>query len=147
MIFNDKFNELEDDRIKLKIIDRNSGNENVIPYYYYAILLKKTNTEVGKISIRIGHNKHSYYNGNIGYEIDQQYRGHKYSLQACKLVLTVAQYHGMDYLYLTCNESNKASSKIIELLGATLVEVTIPPKDYLFYYKDMEPQKIYKLML
>lgn len=147
MKFNENFNYLENEKIKLLIIDKNKGSENVIPFYYYAIILKETNAEIGKISIRIGHNKHSYYNGNIGFEIYDEYRGCRYSLSASKLILQVAKYHEMDYLYLSCNESNVASSKIIEHLGASLVEIVVPPKDYIFYYDGMERQRIYKLDL
>lgn len=145
MKFNEKFDYLENEKIKLLIIDKKKGNENEIPYYYYAILLKETDAEIGKISIRIGHNKHSYYNGNIGFEIYDEYRGFRYSLLASKLVLRIAKYHEMDHLYLSCNESNFASSKIIENLGASLIEVVVPPIDYIFYYEGMERQKIYKL--
>jgi predicted acetyltransferase len=145
--FNENFNFLENDKIKLLIIEKNMGDENVIPYYYYAIMLKEIDTEIGKISIRIGHNKHSYYNGNIGFEIYEEYRGFKYSLLASKLVLQIAEFHEMNYLYLSCDESNNASSKIIENLGANFIEVVVPPIDYIFYYEGMERQKIYKLDL
>lgn len=147
MKFNENFNYLENEKIKLLIIEKNKGGENIIPYYYYAIILKETDKEIGKISIRIGHNKHSYYNGNIGFEIYDEYRGFKYSLLASKMVLQIAKFHGMNYLYLSCDESNIASSKIIENLGANLIEVAVPPIDYIFYYKGMERQKIYKLNL
>jgi predicted acetyltransferase len=146
-MFNESFNYLENEKIKLLINDKNKGNENEIPYYYYAIILKEKDVEIGKISIRIGHNKHSYYNGNIGFEIYEGYRGNKYSLLAAKLVFPVAKYHGMDCLYLSCDESNDASSKIIEMLGSRFVELVIPPKDYIFYYDGMERHKIYKLDL
>ena len=147
MKFNESFDYLENEKIKLLIIDKNKGNENEIPYYYYAIILKEKDVEIGKISIRIGHNKHSYYNGNIGFEINEGYRGNKYSLLAAKLVFPVAKYHGIDYLYISCDESNIASSKIIENLGANLVESVVPPIDYIFYYEGMGTQKIYKLDL
>jgi predicted acetyltransferase len=51
----------------------------------------------------------------------------------------------MDYLILTCDVSNGASAKTIEKLGAKLIEVVMPPKDYLFYNDQIEPHKIYKL--
>lgn len=66
---------------------------------------------------------------------------------ASKLVLQIAKFHEMNYLYLSYDESNTASSKIIEKLGANLIEVVVPPINYVFYYKGMEGQKIYKLDL
>lgn len=145
MIFFDKFNLINNETIYLKIIDKNNGNADELPYYYYDIYLKSENKRIGKISIRIGHNKHSYYNGNIGYEINESDRGKKYSLNACKLVLQVAKYHGMNYLYLTCDDSNVPSQKVIEYLGAIYLETVVPPKDYIFYYDGMPAHKIYRL--
>ena len=69
MEFRKEFHILEDDVIRLKIREKVEGNARELPFYYYGIYLKSLNKETGKISIRIGHNKHSYYNGNIGYEI------------------------------------------------------------------------------
>ena len=140
MKFNPSFDILENGVLRLEIIEKNSGNDQEIPYYYYSIALKDKNNIIGKVSIRIGHNKNSYYNGNLGYEINEEYRGNKYSLVAVKLLLKVAKAYNMHYLYLCCNESNLVSAKIIELLGATLVEIVKPPKDYVFYYEDMEKQ-------
>lgn len=145
MIFYDKFDLINNETIYLKIIDKNNGTIDELPYYYFDIYLKTDNSQVGKISIRIGHNKHSYYNGNIGYEINKSNRGEKLSLQACQLVIPVAKYHGMKYLNLTCDDANVASQKIIESLGATYIETTVPPKDYIFYYDGMPSYKIYRL--
>jgi predicted acetyltransferase len=147
MEFNNEFNKLHNGRIELKIIDKNKGNNQEIPYYYYDIFLKNTEIQIGKISIRIGHNKHSYFNGNIGYEINNEFQGNKYSLEACQLVLQVARFHKMDYIYLTCDESNIASYKIIEKLGAEFIESIIPPKDYIFFHDCIEAHRIYRLDL
>lgn len=147
MKFSTAFDRLENKELRLEIIEKNTGNAEVIPYYYYSIILKTNNVEIGKISVRIGHNKHSYYNGNLGYEINEEYRGNKYSLAAAKLLLEVAKFHKMQYLHVCCNESNIASATIIELLGAKLVEIVKPPEDYAFYHEDMEKQRIYRLDL
>ena len=147
MEFNASFDQLENETLKLVIIGKYHGNDAEIPYYYYSIILKKKNVEIGKISVRIGHNKHSYYNGNLGYEINEEYRGNKHSLAAAKLVLQVAEFHKMQYLHVSCNESNIASATIIELLGAKLLEIVKPPKDYVFYNENMEKQTIYLLNL
>lgn len=53
----------------------------------------------------------------------------------------------MSRIYLTCNESNIASRKIIEALGCNLIEIIDVPKDYFGWYKGMEKQCIYKLIL
>lgn len=145
MIFSNQFDIISNEMIDLKIIDKHKGNADEIPYYYYHIHLKATDEQIGKISIRIGHNKHSYFNGNIGYEINEKNQGKKYALLACKMILTVAKYHDMQYLYLTCDASNIASQKIIEHLGARFLEIKTPPKDYIFYYEGISAHKIYQL--
>ena len=145
--FYDKFNELSNEMVYLKIIEKFEGNEVIIPFYYYDIYEKKSNKKVGKISIRIGDNYHSYFNGHIGYEIDEHFRGNYYSLYASKLVLKVAKEYEMIRIYLTCNESNIVSRKIIEGLGCSLIEIIDVPKDYFGWYEGMEKQCIYKLIL
>lgn len=133
------------DTVDLKLIEFHQGNDVEIPYYWYEIIAKTLNKPVGKISIRIGENYHSFYNGNIGYEVDEEYRGQGYSYQAAKQVLPVAKEYGMKYIYLTCDEDNVASYKIIEKLGAELMEKVVPPEDYFGYYEGIPVQRIYKL--
>jgi len=141
--FINKFDIISDGVITLKISQKNKGDDELLPFYYYDIFVG--NTAVGKISIRIGSNYHSYYNGNVGYEIDKEYRGNNYAYKACKLMLQVAYAHGMNELILTCDESNIASYKTIEKLGAQLIETVKPPEDYFAYRENMENQRIYKL--
>lgn len=143
--FSDGFDELSNDKVTLKIIEKFMGNEEMIPFYYYDIYENQSMNKVGKISVRIGYNYHSYYNGHIGYEIDKKYRGNNYSFYACKVVLQVARYHGMNLINLTCNESNKASRKIIEKLDSKLIETIFAPKNYFGWYEGMEKQCIYEL--
>ena len=143
--FLNNFDILFDNEITLEISQKYQGDDELLPFYYYDIYVDET--VVGKISIRIGKNYHSYYNGNIGYEIDKEYRGNNYAYKASKLVLQVAKAHNMSELILTCDESNIASYKTIEKLGAELIEIVKPPKDYFAYREDMEKQRIYKLSL
>ena len=145
MQYNEKYEKLISDSLELRLIEYNPGNDVEIPFYWYEIIPKELNKPVGKISIRLGNNYHSYYNGHIGYEVDEEYRGHSYSYQAAKMVLPVAKAHGMKQIHLVCDEDNIASYKTIEKLGAKLLEVTVPPKDYFGWYEGMPAQRIYKL--
>lgn len=146
-LFNKDLYHIDGEIIELRLIDTYEGRDGALPFYWWDIILKQNNVAVGKISFRIGHNYHSYYNGNIGYEVDEEYRGHHYSLLACQLVLKVAQYHKMEKIYLSCDYDNVASYKTIEKLGANLVEEVLPPKDYIFYDEEMEIQRIYELKI
>lgn len=143
-VFCDKFDEMQDDKVILKIIEKNPGDNRMIPFYYYDIYEKNSLKQIGKISVRIGHNYHSYYNGNIGYEINADARGHNYSYYASKLVMNVANFHDMKDVIITCSRSNIASRKIIEKLGAKILEITDVPSDYFGYYEGMDKQCIYK---
>ena len=143
--FNENFYNIVGDFLKLRLIDTYEGKNGALPFYWWDIILKSENVKIGKISFRIGHNYHSYYNGNVGYEIDEAYRGKNYSFLACKLILQVAKYHNMDKIYFSCNYDNIASYKIIEKLSAKLVEEVVPPKDYIFYYDGIKKHKIYEL--
>lgn len=145
--FTDKLDILENDELILKITQKYSGDDEMIPFYYYDIIRKADSATVGKISIRIGNNFHSYYNGHIGYEIFKEYRGNGYAYKASQMVLDVARFNGMDFIYLTCDESNIASYKTIEKLGAELVEICDAPRKYFGWNEGMERQRIYKLDL
>ena len=57
--FTDEFDILENDELILKITQKYSGDNKMIPFYYYDILRKSDSATVGKISIRIGNNFHS----------------------------------------------------------------------------------------
>ncbi len=145
MEYNEIYATLSGDNMELQLIEFNPGNDVEIPFYWYEIIPKGINKPVGKISIRLGNNYHSYYNGHIGYEVDEEYRGHRFSYEAAKMVLWVAKEHGMEFLYLVCDEDNTASYKTIEKLGAVLLEVAVPPKDYFGWYEGHPAQRIYKL--
>lgn len=145
--FLEEFNTLHDDKITLKICEKVQGNNVLLPFYYYDIYENRTNQCIGKISIRIGDNYHSYYNGHIGYEIDKNYRGKHYSYYAIMLVIKVAKAHEMNSIYLTCKESNIASRKIIEKTNAKLMEITKIPKDCFFWSVGIEDYYVYTLKL
>lgn len=144
--FTDKFDVIYSENLSLKITQKYMGDNEMLPFYYYDIF-NSENKCVGKISIRIGHNFHSYYNGNIGYEIFKEYRGHGFARIACQMVLDVARYHCMEYVILSCDKNNIASYKTIEKINAELMEICDVPKDYFAWHEGMEKQRIYKLDL
>ena len=142
--FSDAFDTIQGPNgLHLEIIEKNPGDAVILPFYWYDIYAG--GKPVGKISIRIGDNYHSYYNGHVGYEVDPEYRGHRYSLEALKLVLPIAKHHGMERIYLTCDQSNEASRRIIELSGARLLEIAKIPRDYFAWREGIEDHCIYQL--
>lgn len=145
--FTDKFDTIEKGDLILKITQKYPGDEEMLPFYYYDIIDKPSGETAGKISVRIGNNFHSYYNGHIGYEVFEGHRGRGIAAKACKIVLDVARFHGMTSIYLTCGESNIASKKTIEHLGADLIECVSVPKEYFAWHEGMGKQLIYRLVL
>lgn len=143
--FLDGFEHVQGDGITLELLETVPGDGAALPFYYWTICAGPT--PVGKISLRIGENFHAYYNGSVGYEVDEEHRGHHYAQKACRAIFPVAKAHGMKRLLLTCAESNAASYKTIEGLGAELLEIAEVPREYFAWREGMERQRIYSLPL
>lgn len=146
-IFNEKFFNISGEIIELRLIDVFVPDNGDLPFYWWNIILKSENAVIGKISLRLGANFHSYYNGNIGYEIDKDYQGHHYAFLACRMILPIAKQHNMKKIYITCDYDNIPSYKTIERLGGILVEEIVPPEEYLYYFDGIAKHKIYELEL
>ena len=144
--FTDNFDIISTPDLTLKITQKHYDDTDMLLFYYYDII-NPANQTIGNIRIRIGHNFHSYYNGHIGYEIFEEYRGSGYAYKACQAALDVVRFHNMDFIYLACDESNIASYKTIEKLGAELVEICEVPREYFAWREGMERRRIYKLDL
>lgn len=147
MQFYDRFNKIENSELLLSIIEKNQGDDKILPFYYFDIIRKCDKKTVGKISARIGENFHSYYNGNIGYEIFEEYRGNGIAYKACTMILKIFKAHAAEYIYLTCGENNTPSYKTIEKLGSEFIEICRVPKEYFAWYEGMDMQRIYRLKI
>ena len=117
-----------------------------LPAYYFSICLPD-GTRVGCCDLRIGHNLKVYYGGNIGYGVDEPWRGHHYAAKACRLLFELAHKHGMEYLYITCNVTNAASARTCELAGGKLIAVEDLPEDNDLYKEGMRQVKVYRFEL
>ena len=92
-------------------------------------ILDRTGTQVGGCNLRLGHSGALYYAGNIGYRIDEPYRGRHYAGKACRLLFQLAKRHGMEYVIITCGPDNHPSRKTCEWLGGELLEIAELPED------------------
>ena len=101
------------DRIDLRVI----GNEICNQYY---IFLHGTDICVGKIDYRGYHIQSTL--GDIGYEINEEYRGNNYSYEALLLLSNLLSENGIDSFVITSNKNNIPSVKIIEKYGGLLLE-------------------------
>ncbi|MDR1464666.1 MAG: GNAT family N-acetyltransferase [Oscillospiraceae bacterium] len=144
--FLDTFETLSDGVLTLRLTEQNPGDAVQLPYYYCDVFVQNREC-AGKISIRVGENRDSYWNGHIGYEIDTPHRGHGYARRACQLVLPVARAHGMRRVIFTCAQSNAASRRTIETLGAALLEIAAVPENCFFWREGMERYCVYQLAI
>ena len=122
---------LKDNEIYLKLRKTCDAQpeKSWLPAYYFDICLLD-GTKLGVCDLRIGHNTNTYIGGNIGYVVDEPYRGHHYAMKACKLLFNLAKMHKMDYLIITCKPDNIPSYRTCELLGGDLIEVKEVPQGH-----------------
>lgn len=122
----------------LEYIDQNLP-EGFTPYSIYQIFV--CNQEVGRLTFREGTLEERYYDGHIGYHIEEEYRGHYYAYQACLLLQQHLQFH---QVILTCDPQNLASLRTIQKLGARYLETkTIPSSQRRFFAKDEKEKMIF----
>ena len=109
-------------------LDKDDPQRKWDPAFHFDIL-DRTGTQVGGCNLRLGHSKALYYAGNIGYKIDEPYRGHRYAGKACRLLFELARRQGMEYVIIVCAPSNQPSRKTCERLGGELLEIAELPED------------------
>ena len=90
-----------------------------LPVYYYRICTSDGET-AGWCDLRIGDDAYTHCAGNIGYQIEEAYRGHHYAAKAVRLLLTRARQHGLPGIVIACEVDNTASRKTCEYAGGTL---------------------------
>ena len=98
------------------------------PAFHFDIL-DRTGTRVGGCNLRLGHSEALYYAGNIGYKIDEPWRGRRYAGKACLLLFELARRQGMEYVLISCAPDNLPSRRTCERLGGELVEIVELPED------------------
>ena len=130
-----KFDLLSDGEIDLSINLNKVGDETLgyLPAYHYNIKEHGMHEVVGQIDIRIGHNINTFYGGNIGYGIEEGYRGKGYAAKAVLLLKNVARKHHLKEVIITCNPDNLASRKTAEKAGGILLEIVDLPEDNEMY--------------
>ena len=118
-----------DGEIALKVESVSAADEKTgyVPAYQFGIVRLSDGARVGKADLRLGYVRNLYFGGNIGYSVDEPFRGHGYAAKACRLVFEVARAHHMPYVIISCAKENEASRKTLEKLGGELLEARVPP--------------------
>ena len=114
-----------------------------LPAYYFDICLND-GRRVGECDLRVGHNDKTYIGGNIGYRVDEPYRGRHYAAKACALLFRLAQRHGMEYVIITCSPENAASRRTCELAGCAYLETAAIPEDNEMYAEGKRQVLVYR---
>jgi len=100
--------------------------------------------KIGDINLRIGYTDGLYYGGQIGYGINEEYRGNGYAVSACKMLLPVVRFHKMPKLLITTDKDNIASKRVCEKLGAKLLRIAELPKWHDLYEQGQRYSNIYE---
>jgi Acetyltransferases, including N-acetylases of ribosomal proteins len=126
---------LSDGGLELVCTDKKPAEpeRKYVPAYVFE--MQKNGERVGEINLRIGYTDGLYYGGQIGYNIDEPFRGYGYAGAACRMAAAVARVHGMTKLLITNELGNTASCRVCEKLGARLVRVARLP-EWHDLYKD-----------
>ena len=127
--------------IKEEYVDKNLP-KGWLPYYIYQIIVD--HKTVGKIVLREGSIEEHYYDGHIGYSIDEKYRGHNYAYQAMLLLNKEALMLGFDIVLLIIFLRKKT---ILKLNAKYLETVTIPSKLKKDFGIDEKQKEVYILEL
>lgn len=140
--------DLRDDEIYLKLDKTVLGDpeKGWVPAYFFDICLLD-GTDVGDINLRIGYNEKTYIGGNIGYRIEEPFRGNHYAAKACKLLFELAAKHEMNRLIVTCDPINIASARTIEKIGGEFLEIAEIPEDNEMYAQGKRFVRIYRIGL
>lgn len=114
-----------------------------VPAYHFAIC--RGGEKIGNIGLRIGYTEGLYYGGQIGYNVDEACRGRGYAAEACRLILPVARAHGMEKLLITNEQTNIASRRVCEKLGARFVRLARLPEQSELYQKGLRYVNIFEV--
>ncbi|MEA4870048.1 hypothetical protein SDC9_93682 [bioreactor metagenome] len=119
-----------DGELTLRVASVSGADETkgFVPMYRFDIVRVGDGATVGMIDLRLGYVRNLYFGGNIGYSVEEQYRGNGYARKACRLVFEIARAHRMPYLTISSAEGNLASRRTLEHLGGTLLETRVAPR-------------------
>ncbi len=105
-----------------------------VPYYEFDVVDALSQEVAGGLVLRAGYNPHiDNCAGNVGYGIEEKFRGMRYAARASVLVGMFAEKLGMPYLIITTRPDNAASSRTAVIAGYRYVgESQVPEQDEMY---------------
>ncbi|MFT3694522.1 MAG: GNAT family N-acetyltransferase [Kofleriaceae bacterium] len=133
--------ELTDGELRLVLEWMKDGNPAYQTVATYEFEIRLGTQRVGRIGFRCEPTHYmTMYAGNIGYRIDEPFRGHRYAARAIGLLTPFMRRHDFSTAWITIDPENTASRRTAELAGAVFVEIVdLLPDDE--QYKDGERRK------
>ena len=112
---------------------------------YYHITLHDIPKEIGYIKVSYGANCVQKF-GNIGYELDERYRGHNYTIKALEMLVDEMLSRGLEKPTIAAKPSNIPSVRIIEKFGGRIIYGSQNQFDWNIYQVDLSKKKGQTLM-
>ena len=105
-------------------------NENRVPGETYMLVRERDNRLIGMCNIRYVLNERlERIGGHIGYGIRPTERRHGYNEINLYLALEHCREHGLDVVYLDCDDDNPASYRTMEALGGIMINRWEDPEE------------------
>ncbi len=107
-------------------INLQQPNDGYIVSYRFDI--NADNKWVGWINVKIGYSISAYYDGQIGFMInDDQERNHGYMTKACLALRPFLKKCGYGQILISTDENNAPCRRVMEKIGAVLLETVDTP--------------------
>ena len=115
---------LKDEDLELVLVETRFGDIHpFVPQYRFEMRHVPSGTRAGNIDLRTSlTSRLEEYGGHIGYNVDPEYRGSRYSARSCRLLFPLARAHNINPILITCSPDNLPSVKTCEAIGAHLVK-------------------------
>lgn len=107
--------------------------------FHYNITIHDTKKVIGNIQVRFSSFDRNFELGNIGAEINKQYRGQRYAYKAFILLKDIMLEHGLVKPIFTVKVENTSSIKSLENMGAK--QINLVDDSYYVYEYDLEEDK------
>ena len=138
--------ELVDGELSLVLVKKDPGvpERGRVPEYVFEMRRSSTPVKIGQLRLRIG--QLPFYISHIVYSVSPEHRGHHFASRACRLVVGLANRHGMDELSITCLPENASSKRTCELAGAVYIGIIdVPDEGVDDYHKTIDKKCKYIL--